>query len=157
MNWNEIFEYRDGDLFWKINQHRTKAGDKVGTYYSNNHTYIFFKHNLIIARVIWEMHYGEIASNSVVVHLDKNTSNTKIENLCLAGQSTIFQHLPLRSTNSSGVTGVSFYAKLNKWIAEIRPNGKRYRSAHDTFDDAVLVRKKFEELYRDPSPYKEIS
>jgi hypothetical protein len=31
MNWNEVFEYNDGKLYWKITKGATKKGAEAGT------------------------------------------------------------------------------------------------------------------------------
>lgn len=62
MNRNDVFEYRDGQLYWKIRPaNRVKVGDIAGS--KNNKGYLLFdfkgkKHHA--HRVIWEMHYGTI-------------------------------------------------------------------------------------------------
>ena len=54
----------------------------------------------------------------------------------------------LRSNNTSGVTGVSFNKKRNKWVSTICINKKRIQlGGFDNFEDAILARKQAEEKY----------
>lgn len=52
------------------------------------------------------------------------------------------------SHNTSGVTGVYFDKKNNKWCAKIKADGKNiWLGRYNTFDEAVKVRKEAEEKY----------
>ena len=158
MNWNEVFEYRDGELIMKINIGRNRSGNKSSRHNSKGWQFLYITGKYYsIPRIIWEMHYGKIPAGMKITYKDKNPGNTLIENLELVTESILQQHNPDKSNNSSGVTGVSLNSRLQKWEASIMVNGQRYKSYFEAFEDAVLARKKFEELYRDPSPYKEIS
>lgn len=54
----------------------------------------------------------------------------------------------LSSRNKSGITGVSFNKASNKWVANIRIDGKqKYLGMFDCIDDAVKVRKNAEIKY----------
>lgn len=54
----------------------------------------------------------------------------------------------LQSNNTSGVTGVSWDNKRNKWYAQIHLNGKHIHLGYfDNFENAVNARKKAEEKY----------
>lgn len=56
----------------------------------------------------------------------------------------------LRSNNTSGVTGVEWAPKLNKWKAVIFFKGHRYHlGCYEKFEDAVKARKRGEEEYHD--------
>ena len=59
------------------------------------------------------------------------------------------QYQRLRSTNTSGRTGVRFCVKASKWTASIQKNGKSMHLGYFfTFEEACIVRSKFEiELY----------
>ena len=54
----------------------------------------------------------------------------------------------LQSNNTSGCTGVVWNKRVNKWMANIRYNGKRIHLGYFVdYDDAVKARKKAEERY----------
>ena len=81
-------------------------------------------------------------------HQNHNTMNNKKSNLRRATSSENAMNSELSSANTSGITGVLFNKRWNKWVASIMVN---YKSIHlggfDKFDDAVKARKEAEEKY----------
>jgi hypothetical protein len=60
----------------------------------------------------------------------------------------------LRSNNTSGVTGVHFDKRKNKWIARISANGQRIiLGEYDNFDDAKNKRVISEDEYHGEFSY----
>ena len=58
---------------------------------------------------------------------------------------------PIRCNNTSGVTGVEWMAKKQRWRASIYFKGKRrYLGSYENFEDAVKARKKAEENVFEP-------
>lgn len=54
----------------------------------------------------------------------------------------------IRSDNKSGITGVSFNSKRNKWCAEIQINKRKIKlGSFSEKQDAINARKEAEELY----------
>ena len=86
--------------------------------------------------------------NIRIDHQNHNTMNNRKSNLRRATSSENAMNSELSSANTSGVTGVLFDKKWNKWVASIMVN---YKSIHlgrfDNFDDAVKARKEAEEKY----------
>ena len=80
-----------------------------------------------------------------VDHIDRNKKNNKLDNLRLATNNLQQYNTKLRSCNSSGVKGVSYDKKSEKWRASITINKKRVPLYYgDSWDDAVRERKKAE-------------
>ena len=81
-------------------------------------------------------------------HQNHNTMNNRKSNLRRATSSENAMNSGLSSANTSGVTGVLFDKRGNKWVASIMVN---YKSIHlgrfDKFEDAVKARKEAEEEY----------
>ena len=81
-------------------------------------------------------------------HQNHNTMNNRKSNLRRATSSENAMNSGLSSANTSGVTGVLFDKRWNKWVASIMVN---YKSIHlgrfDKFDDAVKARKEAEDKY----------
>lgn len=116
----ERFEYSEGELYWRVvYSNRLKvgqlAGDKDGRGYRR---VMLGKQHYKMHRVIWIMHFGDIPSNLVVDHIDRDISNNKIENL----------RLFTKSQNALNVgkiyKGVSYDRKRRKWRAQISINNK---------------------------------
>lgn len=122
---HELFEYRDGTLYWKVNKgNRTPKGSKAGTVC--NHGYV----NILIDgirykshRIIFCMFNGYMPM--FVDHIDNNRSNNKIENLREVTKSQNNQNARTRSDNTSGVKGVCWNSVINKWTARLNLSGKQ--------------------------------
>lgn len=80
-------------------------------------------------------------SNVVVDHRDSNRLNNKKNNLRVTTQAKNVINKCLQSNNSSGIAGVYFDEKRNKWCSEIRfDNKKCFLGRHANFSDAVYVK-----------------
>lgn len=57
----------------------------------------------------------------------------------------------VRSDNTSGITGVSYYKSRDKWVARINFRGKNYNLGYyDKIEDAAEARREAEEVLFDP-------
>lgn len=136
---HEIFEYRDdGNLYWKVSSgRRKKIGDMAGCRgidtRSGNPRYvvIYKKKSRQAPRLIFQMFHGYIPKS--VICLDKDSSNTRIENLKEATNSQMQYNKRKMSSNTSGYRGVSFSKSKKKWSASICMNGKQISLG--AFDD----------------------
>lgn len=63
----------------------------------------------------------------------------------------------LSNNNTSGVTGVTYVAKKDKWIAQLWFKNNHYSKTFDTKEEAIKYRKELEEKYFKPilDKYKE--
>lgn len=87
-------------------------------------------------------------TNVRIDHKDHNTVNNRKYNLRRATNAENTRNGKLRSTNTSGVTGVRYNDQKGKWTAEITVDYKNiYLGAYDTFEDALKVRKEAEDRY----------
>lgn len=99
-------------------------------------------------RVVWELNHGPIPKGMEIDHEDGNPLNNKLSNLRLSTHRQNIQNQGLSASNTSGVTGVSWFVSRSKWIAEIGLNGKRLRIGYyDNFDDAVRARREAEKKH----------
>lgn len=139
---HEIFEYRDGDLYWKIKVANKKVGDKAGTLDK------FYKRVSIkdryysIHRVIFIMFYGY--APNIIDHIDGNGFNNRIENLREATPSQNQWNRKLGKNNSSGVKGVSYDSKRKKYCASSYLDKKSKNIGRfNTLDEAKNALKEF--------------
>ncbi|WP_396189768.1 HNH endonuclease [Flavobacterium sp.] len=135
----EYFEYKDGNLYWKkndFNHKRIKIGKKAGYKCKNGYTQIgLFRKVYFLHRLIFIYHYGY--TPNIIDHIDNDKSNNKIENLRNINRQENNINVFKKKNNSSGVKGVSFNKRLNKWTAYINVNKKRvYTKLFETLEEA---------------------
>lgn len=142
MNWNNILDYVDGQLYWK-------DGKPAGTPHSVGYIQLTFEGNLHLAhRIVWEMHKGAIPSGNIIDHDDRDRKNNRIGNLRLTTYTGNQRNRKRGSNNTSGVTGVSWDKAKNKWFAHIGIDGKsKGLGRYKAISDAVSARKAAEEDY----------
>lgn len=98
-------------------------------------------------RVIWAMYYGNWPKGDID-HINGIRSDNRIGNLRAVDHHTNCKNQRLRSNNSSGTTGVYWYARGRKWVAYINVAGKmKYLGRFDDFDDAVAARSAADQKY----------
>lgn len=113
MNWNDIFEYRDGVLYWKHNRRGgrgIKKGDRAGSVLQTGYTQIVFEgEHYLRHRIVWLMHGRTIPEGMEIDHIDHDRQNDRIENLRLVTRTNNMRNQSKFVTNTSGVTGVSYH------------------------------------------------
>jgi len=126
MDFNSLFEYKDGELYWKVaRSNRVKVGQKTG--WVSKIGYVYVNVNNIPTcshRIIFAMHYGHFPEQ--VDHINGNKSDNRIENLRAATRSENFCNAKKRIDNTSGIKGIYWENQRNKWRAYCHKNGKRY-------------------------------
>lgn len=146
---HEYFEYRDGELFWKINASPTaQSGSKAGCFDSSSG---YYKTSINgkdhgIHRLIFVMHYGFFPKN--IDHIDRDPLNNKIENLREATTAQNAWNTTDHPRNTSGYKNVLFRKTRGKWTCRFKVNGKHImRGAFNTPEEASayaeVLRKQF--------------
>jgi HNH endonuclease/AP2 domain len=140
---HEYFEYRDGELYWKISPtNSVKFGQKAGCLDTNG----YYKTSINGKdygnhRIIFAMHYGFFPK--MIDHIDRNPSNNKIENLRAANDKQNQWNTEKNSRNTSGYKNVLFRKERNKWTCRFKVNGKHImRGSFDTPEEANLYAEK---------------
>lgn len=151
-DWNDIFSYKDGLLYWKIRtsiKSRKAPGDIAGSVKNGRYSVVqFMGNNYLAHRVIWEMHHGEITEGMHIDHINHERSDNRIENLRLVTnkQNRINQRMDKR--NSTGKAGVYWHKSQMKWIASIGVNGKNlHLGTFSNFESASKARRNAEIKY----------
>lgn len=84
----------------------------------------------------------------VVDHIDGNPCNNRKSNLRICTQNNNAKNKRLLDSNKSGVTGVIWYDKRNKWMSYITVNRKRIHLGYFiNKEDAIKAREKAELKY----------
>jgi len=121
----ELFEYRDGDLYWKkILSNRVPKGSKVSGVNSLGYLRVRIDGECYMAhKVVWLYHYGYLPE--MLDHIDGDPGNNRIENLRLCTKTTNGYNAKLSKRNSTGLKGLT-WNKVNKnWRCGFHANGER--------------------------------
>lgn len=141
MNWYEIFEYKNGELFWKtLTGNRAKIGRKAGKYRKDGYCVIGVKTKTLYGhRIIWEMHNGLIPEGLTLDHIDGNPSNNRLENLRLATHQQNLMNQKKKIYGKVCYKGV-WLNKNKRYVANIHYNGKtKYLGTFDTPEQAAFA------------------
>jgi hypothetical protein len=134
-----------GDFFWRVRPSQAvKMGDIAGTVASNGYISIGIDGKIYAAhRLAWFYMVGVIPLQDID-HEDTDGLNNRWTNLREATEIENAWNRPKPSNNTSGVKGVNWSAPRNKWIAELRANGKRYYlGGFAKIDDAARAVREF--------------
>ena len=82
IDYNDLFEYRDGKLFNKVfRQNNARKGDRAGSLAPSGYRLVWIGKPKREHRVIWEMHNGKIAKGLQIDHINRIKDDNRIENL----------------------------------------------------------------------------
>ena len=147
----EVLHYNPltGNFTWKVRTgQRIKIGDIAG--YTNSDGYIQISldgKKYQAHRLAWLYVTGELPPKQID-HINHDKADNRIANLRCTNQAENCKNATKRKDNNSGVMGVSWYKDRQKWVVNIRVNGKRLHLGYTTdFDIAIAMRKAAERKY----------
>ena len=138
-----LFNYRaDGNLIRRIlTSNCVSVGDVVGCLGNDGRLHsqvdrkIYLNH-----RLIWLWHKGYFPEHEID-HIDRDKLNNRIENLREVTRTCNLRNTGNRSNNVSGVKGVCWYKRHEKWLSTIRVARKSINLGyHVDFLEAVCHR-----------------
>lgn len=133
-----------GNLVWKDGRNKWKVqGTKDGGYIRVTlQSRDYYQH-----RLAWAIYYGYWPTK-IIDHRDRNKSNNRIDNLREVSEQKNINNVGLRSTNTSGVKGVSWSKALGKYRQDICVNYKLINLGFfNTIEEAIQARSKAELEY----------
>ena len=133
--------------------------DKVIKYKWNLGTWGYANSNIDGKNVMMQRFImNEFNTNNIIDHINRNTLDNRKANLRAVNKSINSINAGLRTSNTSGVTGVSWNKNANSWRAYINYDGKRIELGYNkNFDDAVRLRLNAEnQYYAGMQPQKEL-
>jgi hypothetical protein len=153
MNWNELFEYCDGELIWKPRLQRNRwgttspfafSGKIAGCLHKANHRrqarYVVSfdgKHHSR-SHIVWEMHNGPIPEGMQIDHINRNPCDDRLENLRVV---TCRQNQQNRSTFRGGSSckgeGYEAYANVDGKRTYLGRKGTR-EEANKLYQDKLI-------------------
>ena len=106
-----------------------------------------FGRNVRSHRAAWAIHYGRWPEYGID-HESGVRDDNRIINMRDVPGAENAKNLSRRKTNTSGVTGVSYFARTKKWVAMIKGDGKvRNLGYFHTIEEAAAARKVAERRY----------
>lgn len=109
---------------------------------------ILFGNILMVHRLIWILQNGNIPDNLFIDHIDGNGLNNKIENLRVVTPQENAKNQFLNKKSTSGITGITWVKRDNRWQAGIMVNKKTIHLGYfKNKEDAVQARKEAEKKY----------
>lgn len=120
------YDENTGIFTWNADRGRlAKKGFIAGCLRRNGYIEIVIHHRLYKAhRLAWLYIHGQMPP-VYIDHINGVRSDNRIANLRLASFCENQRNCKRKSTNSSGIKGVSWHARLKKWRARIYANGTR--------------------------------
>lgn len=139
----ELLHYdQDTGVFtWK------KSNKKAGSLTYSKYVRIVIKNKAYYAhRLVWLFVYGHLPK--MIDHINHNRSDNRLCNLREATDTQNNCNLRIRKDNTSGIKGVSWFARDKNWRARIQINGK---SIHIGYFDKISSAK--EAIYKARAKY----
>ena len=151
----ELFDYKDGNLYWKKENKKTSASGIAGSKMIDKRKgYARYKVGIknktyYAHRIIFLYHHGYLPK--FVDHINGNSADNRIENLRPASQSQNSSNAKRFKTNTSGVKGVYWDKDTKKWRARVCLNYKMIQAgSYDTLEEAAkAVKQKRLELHKE--------
>ena len=140
----ELFDYRDGQLYWKEKTHYSIDLSKpAGSIEKNGYRTIRIEGKIYKAhRLVWKYHYGK-DPKEFIDHIDGNRTNNNMENLRESTRQQNGYNRGPPKNNELGIKGVRKHR--NKYAARIIINGKnKHLGTFNTIEEARLAREEAE-------------
>lgn len=144
-----LFNYNPvtGEMTWRNpTSHNIHVGERVAeTPFPNGCRYVAVdRERHLLHRVAWLFVHGSLPDENIKAK-NGNYADIRIANLEPQSFADTIRNAKTRSTNTSGVKGVSWDKTKNKWQATITQDYKQvHLGRYDTFEEAVTARKKAE-------------
>jgi hypothetical protein len=146
---DQLFEYRDGDLYWRTNPSPKSAVDiskPAGTIKTKDYRYIVYKGKRHAAhRLIYLLHnpgwdITDISKTNTIDHRDNDKHNNNIDNLRIATAGEQKHNAVLMRNNTSGHKGVSWNKACGKWRVRVMMDGTYQYGGHFTDLDKAAAK-----------------
>jgi hypothetical protein len=133
------YDQDTGIFTWLISRGSIKSGKKINNSIFDYTNIKINKKSYRAHRLAWLYIYGYIPINQID-HINGNKSDNRLCNLReVTNQQNQFNS-PIRKDNKSGVKGVHWHKKQNKWVANLHINGKaKQLGSFDNLEEAKKV------------------
>lgn len=138
------YDFDTGVFAWRVARPKIQAGAVAGGVTDRGYRKIRVDGTKYrCARLAWLMVFGEWPLYEVD-HIDGDKLNDRLGNLRDVSRLHNMRNQKMHTTNTSGVTGVSWHASTGKWAAYIGGGADKIQlqlGKHDCFATAVAARK----------------
>lgn len=125
MDYKNLFEYSNGELYWLVDKGTAKAGEFAGSVRNDGYVGLFIDNKYFFAhRIIWEMFRGPVPDGLIIDHIDTVRWHNQIDNLRVCTFQQNHFNRGMMSNNTSGYKGVSWHKQKQKWVAQIKVEGR---------------------------------
>lgn len=138
----EMFDYHeDGTLTRRTSRQRVHIGDIVGTARSDGRLQVCVSYRrYLVHRIVWLWHFGYFPE-AEIDHINRDPTDNRIENLREVGRQCNQRNTGNYATNASGVKGVCWNERYQKWRAYINLSKRTiFLGLHDDFLEAACHR-----------------
>ena len=142
----KIFRRLGNETYFERGREAFRTDTPKGYLVGNFQRKIYLAH-----RIAWALFYGEWPQGQVD-HLNGNRKDNRIRNLRIVSNQENCRNLGRRATKNpdrdSGVNGVYWHKKNQKWVARLKTNGTWiYLGSHADLSEAVAARRRAETAY----------
>ena len=137
------YEPETGFMYWKLSASRyMKKGKMLSSRSEENYRIVkFLGTSYKQHRLAWLLYYKVDPGSMLIDHIDGDKSNNKITNLRLVTHSQNRINTKMRKNNKTGVKGVHFCKRSNRYVASVTFKGKTiYRKYFDCLKSASEAR-----------------
>jgi len=142
-----IYDKKTGKLFNQKKRKGTTYEQEAGFITNGYRELALNNKRYLVHRLIWKIETGKDPRNSID-HINGDKLDNRFSNLREVSHKENTRNQKMRSTNTSGIMGVSFDKHANKWMAHITVNGKFiFLGRFKDKEEAAKSRKKAEILH----------
>ena len=133
-----IYDPQTGFILSRTSRTSRRAGKRCDRHRSG-YLCVYIDGQLHLAhRIAWIMHYGE-PPIGFIDHKNRDKIDNRIENLRDCSHPENMWNAKVRSDSSTGIKGLSFDGRRQRWRGEITVNGKRHMLPRRKTKEAALL------------------
>lgn len=96
-----------------------------------------------IHRLLMEHFVPNPNNYEIIDHIDRDRTNNKLSNLRWCNQSTNVINASLRSDNNTGIKNINWDKSRNRYVFQIKRNGKKTAKRFKTLEEAIEFKSNF--------------
>jgi len=135
----ELLTYNpdNGHFVWRESRGNISAGYRAGSIERGYEIIGIDRKPYRAHRLAWLYVYGEFPIQEID-HINHDRADNRIDNLRCVDRAENAKNKRIADSSYSGVSGVSWYKNIRRWVARIKVNGKDvYLGTFTDFDKAV--------------------